>query len=132
MRGAMHAQLMGAAGQRRQRQPGRVGAAPLPAPQHSPFRLRGLALRIDFHPPAARGVQPPEREVDEAAFFAWRALDNRPIGLGDLALLEQEAKLFQRLMMAPKHEAARSLAIQPMRQRGPARQAEPQRVKVVF
>ena len=74
----------------------------------------------------------PERLVDEAFVFRRAARDDRPVGLGDLALLEQQAELFQRLMMAPKHQATRSFAIEPVRERRIARQAEPQRVEIVF
>src|SRR5208283_3996470 len=85
---AMDPQLMRPPSERLKRQPGyfrAIGVAP-PA-KHSPARLRWLALGIDFHPPAARGVEPAQRKVDQSFVFSGAAFDNGPIGLVDAALL---------------------------------------------
>ena len=128
----MDAQLMGAAGQRLEFQPGDRRLAPAAAPFDAPARLRRQAGGIDLHPPAARRVEPAERPVDQALLGPGAADDDRPIGLGDLALLEQQAELFQRLVMAPEHQAARGVAVEAMGERGLARQAEAQGVEIVF
>src|SRR6187397_1533627 len=47
--GAMHPELMGAAGQRFEREPGQA----LAASHDFPGRRRRLALRVGLHPPAA-------------------------------------------------------------------------------
>jgi hypothetical protein len=47
-------------------------------------------------------------------------------------VLEQQAQVRERLAVAPEHEAAGGLAIEPMRQLGPARQAEAQRAEPVL
>ena len=102
------------------------------SPQHLPRGHGGLAVRIVLHPPAAGGVLAAEREVDAALVFRRPALHHRPIGFGDAPALEQPAELGQRLAVAAEHEAARGVAIEPMRERGRARQAEPQRAEMVF
>ena len=61
-----------------------------------------------------------------------RAGDGRPIGLGDLALLEQEPQSFQRFMMSPEDEAARRVTVEPVSERGISRQTEPQGVEIVL
>src|SRR5215468_3178516 len=74
-RGTMHAQLMGAAGERLEREK-RELAGP---PHHLPGRHRRLTLRVVLHPPAAGGVLAAERQVDTAFVLLGSALDQRPI-----------------------------------------------------
>ena len=87
-RGRMHPQLMGAAGHRLHRKPGKAIAAA----QHFPVGDGLLALRIGLLPPAALGVEAAERHVDGAFVLGGAALDHRPIGLGNLAMLEQQVR----------------------------------------
>jgi hypothetical protein len=47
-------------------------------------------------------------------------------------LLEQETELFERLVVAPEHQAARRVAIEPVHEGGVARQTEAQRRKIIF
>ncbi len=130
---AMHAQLVGAAGQRRQRQPGeRLAASVLAAPEHAPFGLRRQAGRIVLHPPATRRVEPAQRQVDQAFVCLRPAFDDRPIGLVDRACLEQFHQPFQRLAVAAQHKAARRVAVEPVGERGAARQAEFQMLETLF
>src|ERR1700722_12641062 len=58
----LHAQLMGAAGNRFQREPTEATVAA----QYLPVRDRALAFRIGLLPPAALGVEAAERHVDDA------------------------------------------------------------------
>src|SRR5690242_9920899 len=58
----MHAQLMGAAGEGFHRQPGEA----VTAAEHLPMGDRLLSLGIGFLPPAALGIQAPERQVNPA------------------------------------------------------------------
>src|SRR5207302_11138471 len=97
------------------------------APQDSPGCLRRDARRIGLHPPAATAIETPERQVDQAFVLRWIPFHNRPIGLCDLALLEQEAELFERLVVPPEHEAARGVAIEPVHKCWVARQAKAER-----
>ena len=78
------------------------------------------------------GVAPAERLVDETLVRRRAALDDRPIGLADAARLEQFAELLQRLVMAAEHQAARGLAVEPVGERGLARQAEAQALEIVL
>jgi fused signal recognition particle receptor len=50
----------------------------------------------------------------------------------DRAALEQPAELRQRLAMAAEHEASGRVAVEPVRERGRARQPETQRAEMVF
>ena len=103
----MHTQLMGAAGQRLQGQTAHHFALViLMAPHYAPAGLRGQAIRVHFHPPAAAGVQLAQRQVNQPLWRLWLAFHQGPIGLGNFTLLEQKAKLFQCLAMAPQHQTA--------------------------
>ena len=108
------------------------------APRHVPRPLTRQCVSdfwpvgIDLHPPADLVIEAAERQVDRPLFALRRARDDRPIGLADLALLEQEAQLFQGLVMPSEHQTARGVAVEPMRERGLARQAEAQRVKIIL
>ena len=106
----------------------RVGAAP----EHAPCGARRQAERVGPHPPAARGVEPPQRQVDLAFLALRRALDDGPIGLADASRFEQLAEPLQRLAMAPKRQAAGRVLIEPMRQRRRTRQAESQLIECVL
>src|SRR5260370_40785401 len=121
---------MGAAGQRLQRQPGDRAAFDLGASEHRPAGLRRQSAGLDLHPPAPVRVEPAERQIDQALWFLGAALDDRPIGLADFALLEQPPKLLEGLVMAAEHHAARGFAIEPMRKRRLSRQAEAQGVEI--
>ena len=80
----MHAQLMRSTRARLELHQGQLGAAR----EHAPRRLRGKAERVRLHPPAARGVEPSEREIDLARVLFGRAFDDGPIGLLDTPALE--------------------------------------------
>ena len=104
-----------------------------PAERPRPARtFAGEAQRIDLHPPAATAIETPERQVDQAFVLRRVPFHDRPIGLCDLALLEQEAELFERLVVAPEHQAARRVAIEPVHEGGVARQTKAQRRKIIF
>ncbi len=97
-----------------------------------PRRHRSLAVFVRLHPPAALLVEFAERNIDAALLAVWAALDHCPIGLADLALLEQLAEQRERLAVAAEHQAAGGVAVEPVRQRRRARQAEAQRVEIVL
>ncbi len=101
-------------------------------PHHLPLRHRRLPVRIGLHPPAEVRIEPPQRHVDGAFLGVRAAFDHRPIGLADAAVLEQEAQVRERLAVAAKHEATGGLAVEPVRQLGPARQAVAQSSEPVF
>src|SRR6185437_11618830 len=126
--GAMYAQLMGTARKRLEREP----RQPAATPHYFPRCRGGLALRVRLHPPAARFVQLAEWNVDAAFVLARAAFDHSPIGLADLAVLEQLAEQRQCLAMAAEHQAAGGVAVEPVRERGVARQSETQSAKIVF
>src|SRR5438552_17268722 len=84
----VHAQLMGAAGDRFQVEPGEAVAAAA----HFPVCDGFLTIRVRLLPPAALDVQPPERHVAGAFILTGSALDHGPIRLADLAALEQQAE----------------------------------------
>src|SRR6266705_4489803 len=98
--GGVNAQLMGAAGDRFQREPGEAIAAP----QYFPVGDRGLAVGIGLLPPAALGIEAAERHVDHALVLDRAAFDHRPISLGNPAMFEQQAQRRRRLAMASQHE----------------------------
>src|SRR6266511_2399182 len=134
---AMHTQLMGAAGERLEREPGEVRRIAGPGNRlrpfhHSPGGDRRLTGGIMLHPPAARGVLAAEGKVDAALVLRRSARDHCPIALADASVLEQPPERRQRLAMAAEHKTAGSVAIEPMRQRRRARQPETQRVEIVF
>src|SRR5258707_15546882 len=60
--GAVNAQLMGAAGDRFEPEPGDV----VSAPKHPPVGNRRLPFRVGLLPPAALGIEAAERHVDGA------------------------------------------------------------------
>ena len=100
-----------------------------PPPRAADFSIalaRWLAAGDDLHldQRAAGCVEPPERQVDQAFVRFGRAFDDGEICLADLALLEQEAQLFKRLVVTSEDEAAGGVAIEPMREGRIARQAE--------
>ena len=130
LRGAVHAQLVGAPGQRGKLQPGLPGGLPGCAPQHPPAGLRELAQRIHFHPPATRRVEPPQRQVNQALVSLRPAIDERPIGFRNPALLEQCPEFFGSLVVAAQHQAAGGVLVQPVRKHRAARQAKAQRLKM--
>ena len=110
------------------REPGEAVAAP----QHFPVGHRRLAFRIRLLPPAALGIEAAERQVDGAFVLGRSALDHGPIGLFDLAVLEQQPERGGRLAMPSQHEAAGGILVEPMRQHRRPRQAEAQRVERGF
>ena len=89
-------------------------------------------MRIRLHPPAAGLVQPAERQFDRPLVSIRAALNDRPISLADLAVLEQKPQMSKRLAMAPKHEASGGVLVETVRQGWRARQAEPQGVEIVL
>jgi hypothetical protein len=126
--GAMHAQLVSAAGQGREGHPGdavfygwlrasrrnhlRVGRRRRrrrhhrAAPQHFPGGRRWQPFRIRFHPPAASGIEASERQLDRSLVSLRDALNHRPIRLADLAVLEQKPQMSKRLAVPSQHQAS--------------------------
>src|SRR5579883_59682 len=125
---AMNPQLMGPSGQRckLQKRP------PVCPSQHPPMCLGGEPGGIGFHPPAARGIEASKRQIDQAFVLFGATLDDGPIGLRDLSLFEQKAKLFERLVMASEHQAAGGVAVESVREGGDARQAEAQGMEIIL
>ena len=134
---------MRAAGERLEREPGDLSFT-LPPPgggeesvwrgcssHHLPRRRRRQAVRVRFHPPAARFVELRQWNIDAAFLGLGPALDHRPIGLADLALLEQLAERGKRLAVAAEHQAAGGILVEPVRQRRIARQPEAQGPEIV-
>jgi hypothetical protein len=74
-----------------------------------------------FHPPAAGDIEPSKRQLDLPFVAAGAAFDHRPISLADRSRLEQFAELRQGLAVAPEHQAAGRVAVEPMRQSWRAR-----------
>src|SRR5580692_12581932 len=105
-RSGVNAQLMGAAGDGLEREPGEAVAATT----HLPVGNSLLPLRIGLLPPAALGVEPAERHVDDAFILGRAAFDDRPVGFGDLAMLEQQAERRRRLAVASQYKAAGCIA----------------------
>src|SRR3954447_10381560 len=85
-----------------------------------------------MHPPAARRILTSERQIYAAFRFCRPAFHDRPIGFLDAAALEQSTELRESLAMPSENKAAGRIAIEPMRERGCARQAEPQRAEIIF
>ena len=79
----------------------------------------GQRARVDAY--AAAGIEAAEGKVDETLRRVRPAFDDGPIGLVDLAMLEQAAQMFESLAMSPQHEAAGGIPVQPMGERGRAR-----------
>src|SRR5689334_14744974 len=98
----MYPQLMGPPRDRFHGEPGETVAAA----HHLPVGDRLLPFRIRLLPPAALGIEPAERHVDGSFVFSGAALDHGPVGLADLAVLEEQAERGGRLAMAAEHEAA--------------------------
>ena len=59
-------------------------------------------------------VEPAERHVDGALIFGRAALDHGPIGLRDLAVLEQQPERGGRLAVTPQDQAAGGVLVQPV------------------
>ncbi len=78
------------------------------------------------------GVEPPQRQVDQALVLGRAVLDDGPIGLGDLSLLEALSEALEGLAVAAEHEAAGGVAVEPVGERGIARQAEAQGAEVIL
>ena len=119
---------MGAAGDRLQREPGEAVAAAA----YFPVGDGPLTLRVRLLPPAALDVEPPQRHVDGAFIFGRSALDHRPIGFSDLAVLEQQAERGGGLAMASQHQTAGGILVEPVGQHRRPRQAESQGVERGF
>src|SRR5215813_6582738 len=124
----MYAQLMGPACQRFHREP-RKRTGPT---EHSPLRDCDLPLRVRFLPPAALGILSPERQLDNAFVLGGTALDDGPIGLVYLAMLEQKAERGGRLAMAAQHETTRGVLVEPMCEHRRPRQAKSQCIERCF
>src|ERR1700689_286005 len=101
-------------------------------PHHLPPRPRRLAFGVMLHPPAARDVEAAERQRDLTFVCIGGAPDHGPVGLVDGAVLEQLAGLGERLAVTAEHQAAGVVGADPVRPRRRPRQAEAQRVEVVF
>ena len=125
----MHAQLMRAAGERLEREPGEL---PSRAPITFHVVTAGWPCGSCFIHQPRRLVEAAERQIDAAFVLRRAAFDHRPIGLADLAGLEQLAELGQRLAVAAEHQAAGGVAVEPVRERGRARQPEAQRAEMVL
>ncbi len=95
----MHAQLMGAAGNRLQRQPAKAIAAAAYFPVCDGF----LTVRVRLLPPAALDIEPAERHVDYAFTLGRSAFDHGPVGFSDLAVLGRHRKATASLGLLFKH-----------------------------
>src|SRR5258705_13920082 len=93
---------MGAAGDRLQREPGEAVAAAAYFPVCHGF----LTVRVRLLPPAAFDIQSSQRHVDGAFVLGRSAFDHGPIGLSDLAVLEQQAERGGGPARASQHETA--------------------------
>ncbi len=131
--GGMDAQLVGAAGEGAELQPGDRGAVRINAASGDPpAGLRGQAQGVDLHPPSPAGIEAAERQVDEAFGLVGSALDDGPIGLVDPAVLEQAAQIFEGLAVAAQHQAARCVTVESMGEGRGARQAKTQGLEIHF
>src|ERR1700724_3062043 len=99
---------MGAAGDRLQRQPTEAIAASADFPVGDGF----LTVRVRLLPPAPFLVEAAERHVDGAFVLAGSTFDHRPIGLGNLAVLEQQAKRSGGLAVASEHQTAGGILVE--------------------
>src|SRR5262249_55252567 len=77
-------------------------------------------------------VEATERNVDHALLRRRPALDDGPISLADLAVLEQQSERSGRLAMPAEHEAAGRIAVEPMRQYWRPWQPKAQRLQTVL
>jgi hypothetical protein len=118
--GAVHTQLMRAAGQWLKGKPSELRAAA----HHFPGACGWHALGIRFHPPAACVVALGERNVDATFVRLGPTFDYCPVAFSDLALLKQLAEQSQCLAVATQHETARGVTVEPVRQRRWPRQTE--------
>ncbi len=126
--GAMHADLMGAAGPRTQLEPGPAVADP----ENAVIGHGMLPGRVDdYMPPFALG-ELSERGFNPALVKRRAAFDHRPIDFLDLSVGEQRAEAPQRLGMAAQYETAAGVAIEPMGESRGVRQSKAQRVKTAF
>src|ERR1700741_4291061 len=80
----MHAQLVGTAGNGFH---GKPSEAVTPA-KHLPVRNRRLSVGVRLLPPAAFRIEAAERQLDGALIRAGSTFHDRPIGLGNSAMLE--------------------------------------------
>ena len=100
-------------------------ARPPGAAEHAPERPRWLPGRIDAHAPLARiGRAWRNGQIDRALVPVGHTLRHRPVALLDLSLGEQLAETRQGLAVPAEHQATRGVAVEPMRDLRPARQAE--------
>src|SRR5450756_3024119 len=97
----MHPQLMRPSGQRLEREPGKTAAAS----HHLPCGHSRRSVRVGLHPPATLLIEFAKRNIDAAFLGGGHALDRRPIGFADLALLEKLAEQRERLAVAAEHQA---------------------------
>ncbi len=89
-------------------------------------------MGVRLHPPAACLVEAAEGQGDGAFVGIGAALDHGPVGLADLAVLEQKTQMSKGFAVASEHETPGGVLVQPVRQRRRARQAEPQGVEIVL
>ena len=123
---------MRSSGLRLEFEPGDRRAPPDPRPLTRQRVSAGWPFGSTFiHQPRLSSSRPSGKSIAPLS-PSGRAGDDRPIGLGDLALLEQEPQFLQRLVMASEHEAARRVAIEPVRERRVSRQSEPEGVEIVL
>ena len=124
----MQAQLMGAAGQRFESEPGEARSAT----HHFPGACGWQAVAVCLHPPTARLVALGERNVDTAFVRSGSTFDHCPIALADFTLFEQLAEQRQRLSMPAEHKATGGVAVEPVSQCRRTRQSESQRIEIVL
>src|SRR5262249_61224355 len=98
----MHAQLMGATGERLERKPSEgtafvaTGGREPCAPHHLPRGHRPLTRRIVLHPPAACCVLAAEGQLDAAFVLRRPTSGHRPISLSNLPALKPATEVRQR------------------------------------
>src|SRR5690348_10642033 len=108
----MDPELVGAPGERFHGEPGETTGTP----EHPPFGDRGLPFRVRLLPPASFDVLAPERQLDHALVRGGPAFHHGPIGLGDLAMLEQKPERSRCLAVATEDQAARGVLVKPVGQ----------------
>src|SRR5260370_8644218 len=119
--GAMHAQLMRAAGERLEHKPADANGLGLagsriagPASHHLPRGDRRLTSGIVLHPPAACRVLAAERQLAAALVLCRPARDHPPIAFFDAAALEPRASCRQPLPGPPRPTAPRLIPTHPI------------------
>ena len=129
----MDADLVRAAGFGHERHGRAIAVVRRGAFEDLPARAGCLAARVDDHPPAGFARRDFEQRcIDHPLVPLGRAVDERPIGLADGAFHEQLRQFLVRARVARQHQAARGIAVEPVRRLRRPVEALAQCVEVVF